>query len=83
MDTTRNHAKFAFELKTAIKAKIVKTTGHQFSYVHIGHTAAASGSSGQIDPNYLTHLTAQEDIIVIYHTFNECYCKSDDNLMYS
>jgi hypothetical protein len=69
-------------LKATIKVKISKTTGHQFCYIHIGHTAAASGSSGQIGPNHLTQLTAQEDIIEIYHTFNECYCNSEENLMY-
>jgi hypothetical protein len=82
MYTTRNHTKSAFELKITIKAKISKTTGHQFCYIHTGPTAAASGSSGQIGPSYLTQLTAQMDIIEIYHTFNECYCNPEDNLMY-
>jgi hypothetical protein len=41
-----------------------------------------SGSSGQIGPNCLTQLTAQEDIIEISHTFNGSSCYSEDNLMY-
>ena len=30
----------------------------------------------------MTQMTAQEDIIEIYHNFNESYCNSEDNLKY-
>ena len=44
--------------------------------IYIGCKAAA----GQIGPNYLTQLTVKEDIIDIYHNFNECGCNSEVNL---